>query len=117
MSRLTDAEQEALRHVRGRNDRWRITRWIAIACGIGLSVVGALLLHRAVSTIDSVATGPSDVAIPLASMLTTQLVLAVIIFIVGGGIVVWVAGRWRGDPVRQLLLKLFEDRSDGYAAA
>jgi hypothetical protein len=50
-------------------------------------------------------------------MLTAQLVLAVIIFIVGGGVVVWVAGRWRGDPVRQLLLKLFEDRSDGYAAA
>jgi hypothetical protein len=112
MPKLTEAEQEALRHIRGRNDRWRITRWMAIAYGVGLSVLGAILVYRAVSTIDSVATGPSDVAIPLASMLTTQLVLAVIMFIVGGGIVAWVAGRWRGNPVHQLLLKLFEEESN-----
>ena len=109
MRALTAAERETLRHLREQNDRWRITRWVAIACGVGLSALGGVLVYRAVRTIDSVARGPSDVAIPLASMLTTQLVLAAIMFLVGGGIVVWVVGRWRGNPVHQLLLKLFED--------
>jgi hypothetical protein len=112
MQTLTAAERETLRHLRGRNARWRIARWLAIACGVGLSALGAVLVYRAVRNIDSVARGPSDVAIPLASMLTTQLVLAVIIFLVGGGIVVWVVGRWRGNPVHQLLLKLFEEEAN-----
>ena len=90
---LKEPEQEVLRQLRKRNDRWRLTRWLAVAYGVGLSALGGLLVHRAVTTIDSVASGPSDVAIPLASMLTTQLTLSVIVFIVGGGIVLWVAGR------------------------
>src|SRR5262245_10281969 len=112
MPTLTGTEREAIRNLRGRNARWRFARWVLVAYGVGLSVFGGVLVYRATRTIDSVATGPSDVAIPLASILTTQLVLAVIMFLVGAGIAVWVVGRWRGNSVHQLLLKIFEDLSN-----
>ena len=108
MLALTEAEHESLQHLRQRHDRWRVARWMVIGYGIGLCVLGGFVAVRAVRTIDSAARAPSDFAIPIASMLTVQLTLAVIMFIVGGGIVVWVTVRWRGNPVHQLLVKLFE---------
>lgn len=111
---LSPDEERALKQLRRAEAAWRMSRWFLLLVGAALLIFALYGRQNAGEAMLELAKmGPERVPPVLTVMAARNDALFRGMTVLAVAVVAFVLANWRGQPVRKLLLHLYEERQDG----
>jgi len=111
---LSPDEERSLKKLRRAEAAWRTNRWLLLLVGAAMLIFALYGRQNAGEAMLELAKmGPDRVTPVLFVLVARNDALFRGMTVLAVAVVAFVLANWRGQPIRKLLLHLFEERQDG----